>query len=131
MAYAEPGDLAARWHPLTPEETSKATTLLDDAAFWLRVWVPGLQSAIDSGNADAATAAKLLTVSMVKRAMQNENDQSPGIASRQEVASIYQEIITYRNPEGNLYLYDRELADILAVVTGVPQGATSFTSPGL
>ncbi|WNM74104.1 head-to-tail adaptor [Mycobacterium Phage Nergal] len=130
MAYAEPNDLAARWHPLTPEETAKATTLLDDAAFWLRVWVPGLGGAVDAGG-DAAQAAKLISVAMVKRAMQAENTDTPGATSKQEIAGIFTETINYRNPEGNLYLYDREQADLLQIVNGIPAGAASFTSPGL
>lgn len=133
MAYAqaEP-DLVNRWKSLTTDEIAKATTLLDDAAFWLRVWVPGLGAAVDTApNGDAATGAKLLSVAMVKRAMIAEDHDRPGVASINETGGIYSEQITYRNPEGNLYLYDRERDDLLAIVTGQPRGAVSYTSPGL
>lgn len=129
MAYAQVDpDLVKRWRALSPDEVSKAEVLLDDAAFWLRVWVPGLG---ESPDGDAATAAKLLSVAMVKRAMQAEDTELPGVQSIQETAGVYSESIRYMNPEGNLYLYARELADILAVVAGTPQGAAAFTSPGL
>lgn len=132
MAYAQvEQDLVPRWRALSTDESTKAAMLLDDAAFWLRVWVPGLDAAV-TGGGDAATAAKLLSVAMVKRAMQAESEtEYPGAASVQQVGGIYTEQVTFRNPEGNLYLYDRELRDILALITGTPAGAASFTSPGL
>lgn len=131
MAYANvEQDLVPRWRSLSPAESGKAATLLDDAAFWLRVWVPALPPPewIDG---DAAKAAKLLSVAMVKRAMQAEDTDMPGASSKMEVAGPFTEQVTFRNPEGNLYLYGRELADLLAVVTGAPRGAASYTSPGL
>ncbi|QFG08865.1 head-to-tail adaptor [Mycobacterium phage MalagasyRose] len=131
MAYAEPPDLVSRWHSLTPDQTAKATTLFGDAAFWLGVWVPGLEAAASDPSSKAATAAKLLSVAMVKRALQAEENDQPGAQVVQETAGIYTEQITYRNPEGNLYLYDRERNDLLAIVTGLPAGAVSMTSPGL
>lgn len=130
MAYAGVNDLFARWRPLTPDETAKAVTLLDDAALWLRVWVPGLAGAVTNGG-DVAQAAKILSVAMVKRAMQAEDVDRPGVQSVQETGGIFSEQITYRNPEGNLYLYDRERNDLLTLVTGLPSGAVSMTSPGL
>lgn len=131
MVYANvEQDLVPRWHELTVEESTKALTLLEDAAFWLDVWVPGLEAAVLAGG-KAAMAAKLLSVAMVKRAMIAESTERPGVQSIQETGGIYNETITFRNPEGNLYLYEREHADLLTIVTGIPAGAASFTSPGL
>lgn len=133
MAYAQVDpDLVKRWRALSPDEVSKAEVLLDDAAFWLRVWVPGLGGAIAAApDSDAAKAAKLLSVAMVKRAMIAEDSELPGAQSVQETAGVFGETIVFRNPDGDLFLYARELSDILAVVTGAPQGAVSYTSPGL
>jgi len=130
MAYATTGDLVTRWRTLNTAEITKANILLDDAAFWLRMWVPGLAAAVDAGG-DAATGAKLLSVSMVKRAMLADGVESPGVESIQQTSGIYTDHVTYRNPEGNLYLYDRELQDLINAICARPAGASSHTSPGL
>ena len=127
-------DLAPRWRPLTEAETVQADTLLEDAAFWLNAWVPGLHAAVENGSAAAAEGAKLVSVSMVKRAMQAaERDTPAGADLTHQVAGIYVEQIKYRNPDGALFLYDRELTDLLTLVHGgsASLGAASFTAPGL
>jgi hypothetical protein len=125
--YAELDDLQERFpHELTSEEEARAETLLEDASFWLGVWVPGLDDAISSGNERAVTAAKLLVVTMVIRALMASRGD-PSVAS--ETVGPFS--VTYRNPEGNLYLYDRELSDIVDLLRSNRAAAVSMRSPGL
>jgi hypothetical protein len=125
--YAEFADLEARFpRDLTSEEEDRAETLLEDASFWLGVWVPGLDAAISSGDAQAVTAAKLLVVTLVIRALMVSGGD-PSVAS--ETVGPFS--VTYRNPEGNLYLYDRELSDIVDLLRSNRAAAVSMRSPGL
>jgi hypothetical protein len=124
--YAELFDLKDRFpRDLSPAEQARAQTLLGDASFWLSAWVPGLDAAITGGNAELVEAAKLLVVAMVRRALLD-----PGTESRQsESAGIY--TVRYRNPEGNLFVYGRELDSILTLLTSDRAQAVSMRSPGL
>ena len=124
--YAEMFDLKDRFgRDLTQAEETRARTLIGDASFWLSVWAPGLDEAITSGDADATEAAKLLVVAMVRRALLD-----PGTESRvSETAGLY--TVRYRNPEGNLFVYGRELDSILTLLTGDRAQAVSMRSPGL
>jgi hypothetical protein len=130
--YAALVDLEARFpRALTTVETETAPTLLADASFWLGVWVPGLQEAIDGGNEPAVEAAKLLVVAMVKRALLSQIPDNPGVQSTTESWGPYNKAVTYRNPEGNLFLYDRELEDITGLLRSTRAEAVSMRSPGL
>lgn len=131
MGYADvEEDFAPRFpRELTEAETERAATLLEDASFWLGVWVPGLDKAIDAGNEKAATAAKLLAVAMVRRAMLAPA-QDTGVANFSLGAGRYTGAVTYRNPEGNLYLYQRELDALLSIIRDNSADAFSMLSPG-
>lgn len=130
-AYADLTDFEPRFpRTLTDAESSRATTLLEDASFWLSVWVPGLQDAIDSGNEQAETAARLLVVAMVRRALLAPAVDD-GIQSQQLQAGQYQSNIVYRNPDGNLYLMRAELDSLKGLLSGNQSGAVSIMSPGL
>lgn len=124
MAYAEIDDLTDRFpRPLTVLETAQAETLLEDASFWLGIWVPGLTDVV--ADEPFATAAKLLVVAMVRRAM-----LTPGTeGAESESAGPYS--VKYRNPEGNLFLYGRELENLASLLWGNRTGAVSMRSPGL
>lgn len=126
--YAELADLEARFpRALTGDEETAAETLLADASFWLGVWVPGLAEAVDT-NEKVATAAKLLVVSMVKRSLLSTVADLPGVQSVSDTAGVFSHSVTYRNPEGNLYLYGSELASLAELLRPC---AGSFTAPGL
>jgi hypothetical protein len=75
--------------------------------------------------------AKLVVVDMVKRALLSAVPDNPGVDTFNQVAGPFQQQITYRNPEGNLYLYDRELQDLLALLRPTTATAVSMMSPGL
>lgn len=130
--YAELEDLVARFpRDLTSVEEDAAPTLLADASFWLGVWVPGLEDSIQGGDEQLAQAAKLLVVAMVKRSLLAQVPDNPGVASTTNTAGPYSQAVTYRNPEGNLYLYGRELEDISSLLRSTRADAVSMRSPGL
>lgn len=129
MAYATLSDLQARFpREMTDTEDARATILLEDASFWLGVWVPGLSDVVGS-NTEASTAAKLLVVSMVKRELLD-----PAAAS--ETAEIESEAIgpftrTFRGFEGQRYAYDQELAEMANLIRVNRSSAVSMRSRGL
>lgn len=130
--YAELADLQARFpRDLTSAEQDAAPTLLGDASFWLGVWVPGLDNAITGGDEVLAQAAKLLVVSMVKRSLLSQVPDNPGVQSTTSTAGPYSQSVTYRNPEGNLYLYGTELTSITDLLWPNKAQAVSMRSPGL
>src|SRR5215207_5629118 len=104
-------------------DVQRAGVLLGDASFWLSAWVPGLDAAITGGDPELVMAGKLLVVAMVKRAL-----EAPGAENAlQETAGVF--TVRYRNPEGNLYVYGRELETILALMTADRAAAVSYRSP--
>ncbi|OBJ52427.1 Gp19/Gp15/Gp42 family protein [Mycobacterium asiaticum] len=126
--YAELNDLTDRFpRELTSAEAERAPTLLEDASFWLGVWVPGLADSV-AANEQLAQAAKLLVVAMVKRALLSQIPDNPGVQSITNAAGPYNQSVTYRNPEGNLYLYASELDSITRLLR---PSAVSLRSPGL
>lgn len=125
--YATIDDLTLRFpRALTGDELVRAETLLQDASFWLSAWVPGLDDAVTGGDAALTSAARLLVVSMVIRAMLTP---SIGDGVESESAGVY--TVRYRNPDGNLYLYQRELDNILALLMPNRAAAVAMRSPGL
>lgn len=111
---------------LTADDSARATDLLGDASFWLSVWVPGLDAAITTGDAELAEAAKLIVVAMVKRALDAPNADP---AVEQETVGVFS--VRYRAPEGNLFLYSRELDTLMSLMTAERTAAVSYRSLGL
>lgn len=129
--YADPEDLTARFpRELTGEEEERLPILLEDASFWLGVWVPGLDDAVAT-NDQVAQAANLTVVSMVRRSLLTTVLDDPSVSATNQVVGPFQYQVTYRNPEGNLFLYDRELASLMALLRPYQGDAVSMTSPGL
>lgn len=125
--YATLQDLTDRFpRELTDAEMMLAPTLLEDASFWLSVWVPDLDAAVVGGNGAVTTSAKLLVVAMVRR-----NLLQPQVEDNvtQVVTGPFQ--VLYRAPDGNLYLYARELEDITGLLRSSRASAVSMRSPGL
>lgn len=123
--YATIDDLTDRFpRDLTDAET--VPTLLSDASLWLSVWVPGLDVAVTGGDPVLTEAAKLLVVAMVRR-----NLLQPQVEDNvtSVVTGPFQ--VVYRAPDGNLYLYDRELNDITGLLRSSRADAVSMRSPGL
>lgn len=132
MAYALiDEDLVPRFpRALTDEERARAVILLEDASFRLGMWVPGLAEAVVV-NEQVAQAAKLLVVDMVKRALLAQVSEVPGVQSITNAGGPYNQSITFRNPEGNLYLYANELESISALLRSSQAAAVSMRSTGL
>lgn len=129
--YAGLDDLQARFpRELTDDEETRAETLLDDASFWLGVWVPGLDGAITGGNEQLAQAAKLLVVSMARRSLLTPSLED-GVSSSTQIVGPFQNVVAYRNPDGNLYLYSKELDAIRGLMRSNQSDAISVTAPGL
>ena len=115
---------------LSDAEQDRTLLLLEDASFWLSVWVPGLDDAITAGDVQVATAAKLLVIAMTRRALQAPVIDD-GVQSQSLQAGQFQQNVVYRNPDGNLYLYVKELDAIRGLLRGNPADAVSMTMPGL
>lgn len=124
-SYAQPNDLTSRLNGVTIPAGVDAQQALDDASFWLSAWVDGLDQAITNGDAELAEAAKLLVVAMVKRSLSDSGSETRA----QENYGMF--AVRYRNPEGNLFLYGRELDSILALLQPNRATAVSMRSKGL
>ena len=130
MAFATTPDLAARWRPLSQAEQDRAEVLLDDAAWWLQAWfvAAGDLAALAADDPALADGLKILSCAMVKRAMTSAGD---GVGQAQQVMGPFTAQISYRNPDGSLYLYSSERDAIWALLGGNVSGAVSMTCPGL
>lgn len=129
--YAELDDLVTRFpRELAGDEETRAETLLEDASFWLGVWVTGLDDRITAGDDQLSQAAKLLVVAMVRRTLLMPS-LDEGVSSITESVGPFQNVVAYRNPDGNLYLYSRELDAIRGLMRSSQSDAVSVTAPGL
>jgi hypothetical protein len=121
--YATVNDLQARYpRELTSDEEDRAAILLDDASLRLDVWVPGLAVSTDD---QVLKLAKLTAIDMVLRALVTSPEAQAGVQSE----GVGPFTVTYR--DGNLFLYDRELEGLLALLMPNRASAVSMRSPGL
>jgi hypothetical protein len=104
-AFATPADVVARWKPLTPEETTRAEALLEDAS----------QQILDEdqhgilGDLTAPTLTlKKITCAMVIRAMASGVEAGPPVTQDGWNAGPFGAQKTYANPTGDLYLTKAE-----------------------
>ena len=130
MAFATTDDLVARWRPLSQADLDRAEVLLDDAAWWLGVWFSefGDLVALAAADAELAMGLKILSCAMVKRAMTAVGD---GASQVQQVMGPFTAQISYRNPDGSLYVYSAERDAIWKLLGVNVSGAVSMESPGL
>lgn len=128
--YAELGDLQALFpRELTPAEEARAEALLEKASFWLGVWVPELVGSTDEA---VLEAAKYIVIDMVTRSLMATAEGRPdGAESVSRNSLSFSETIRFRNPDGNLFLYARELDDLEGLIRGCRSTAVSYPSPGL
>ena len=106
-AYATVEQLAARWRPLTDDETDTAEILLEDAWVQVRSEVPTLAARIEAGDQDLLSAAIRVECAMVKRAM-SVADDAFGVTSTQETQGPFSRTFQFNNPMGDLYLTKAE-----------------------
>jgi hypothetical protein len=70
--FAEPGDIANIWRPLTQAEQTIAEYLLEQASDLLRIQVPNIDALIAAdGTGLKAARAKAVVVNAVKRVLSN------------------------------------------------------------
>jgi hypothetical protein len=98
--FADPSDVAARWRPLSDEESATASALLDDASALIRAEYPDIDSRIAAGVLSAASVLAV-TAGMVKRAMIAPAD---GVSQQSETVGPYSHSQSFSNPLGNVFL---------------------------
>lgn len=118
MAYATVSDIEARWHTLTPSESAKAATLLDDAAAILDTL-----AVFDSSDPDVAANLKIVSCNMVIRAMSSSADTF-GMSQGSMTAGPYTQSWTFANPSGDMYLTKMEKR-----LLGITQGYIGSIRP--
>lgn len=99
MQFATSEDLAARWKPLTDAEAAKAEVLLKDAAVFLSALVE-----VDSTDEGQLAKLRIVSCSMVQRAMVAAQNDTFGVSEERVTADIYSQSLTFANPSGDMYL---------------------------
>lgn len=114
-AFATADDLANRWRSLTPDEQTRATTLLDDAAEIIRAAYPDIDDRIAAATLSAAMP-RTVSINMVRRVMVNPS----GVRSQSigPYSAAYDSVTT----AGDLVLTaaDRALLDAKPASTSAP-----------
>ncbi|NEW33838.1 hypothetical protein GV791_14870 [Nocardia cyriacigeorgica] len=130
MAFATVDELEAGWRPLSQAEKDRATVLLDDAAWWLKVWFKefGDLEALAAADEELAKGLQILSRNMVRRSMTTPVD---GAGQVQQSLGPMTSTIAFRNPDGNLFVYEAERDAILTLLGVNTSGAVSMTGPGL
>lgn len=118
-AFATTEDVAARWRPLTDDETMVAATLLDDASAIIRSQYPGIDAQITSGAVDPANLL-IVVAGMVKRALISPDE---GVTQESQSVGPYSHSQTYANPLRNLFLTD---ADRLLIVGAARTASSTY-----
>lgn len=98
--FAAPADVAARWRPLTDEETTTATALIADASNMIRTRWPSIDDRIAAGTVRAATVLRIVAA-MVKRAMIVGSNE--GVTKASETRGPFSMSAEFANPNANLY----------------------------
>lgn len=115
--FADAGDVAARWRPLTDAETVVASTLVVDASTLLRQRFPGIDDQVTSGAVDP-NILTMVVAGMVKRALVAPDD---GVSQESETVGPYSRSQSFANPMRNVFL---TAADI-TLILGYQPGAVS------
>ena len=108
--------------------------MLDDASFLLATNVPGLDAAIEGGNAVVEHAAMLTTTTMVRRSLLAQEAQqtaNPMVDQVSEAWGPYSQSVKYRSDSGNVWLSGKEWDYLSGLVSGNVSAAVSIRSRGL
>lgn len=103
MAFATVEDLEARWRDLDSDEEAKASTLLDDAGAMLTALVD-----VDPTDAQQATLLKIVSCSMVTRAMMAAESDTYGVSQLDYGMGPFSQAAHFSNPNGDMYLTAQE-----------------------
>lgn len=112
MAYATIDDLEARYGEVPSELSDRVDALLEDAATILDA-----QVAVDISDQQQLARLRLVSCSMVNRALQAAESDAYGISQASMTAGSYTQSMSYANPSGDLYLTGTEKR-MLGVGTG-------------
>jgi hypothetical protein len=107
-------DVEAAWRPLTDEEITRATALIDRASRKIRRRWSDVDARIDAETLTAEDVADVVA-EMVQVAM----TQTPGVSQTNEGAGPFSQGVTYTNPNSRLYFTD----DMIEVFEGRPHRA--------
>ena len=115
MAFADVSDIENRWRELTTDEQDRASVLIDDASAMLAAQVE-----IDAADTAQIELLKIVTCSMVIRAMSATEADSYGANSMTMTAGPYSQSWNYSNPTGDMYLtkYEKKLLGITSGYIG-------------
>lgn len=100
MALTNLFDLEARWRTLDADEAKRAVVLMGDAEALMASYGADLIT-LDG------TLRALVVTAMVKRAMATPSDQA-AVISEQMTAGPYSTMLSFANPQGDLYLTANE-----------------------
>lgn len=112
MAYATIDDLEARYGEVPSELSDRVDALLEDAATILDA-----QVAVDISDQQQLARLRLVSCSMVNRALQAAESDAYGISQASMTAGSYTQSMSYANPSGDLYLTGTEKR-MLGIGTG-------------
>lgn len=105
-------DVEDLWRPLEDHEVDRITHQLEQAVAILQLRVPNLdQRTADNQYLDRA--ARGIVVGMVKRASASGDAGQPGVSQHLQVAGSFTDQRIFKNPLGDLYVLDNELALLL------------------
>lgn len=129
MAFATTEDLAHRWRTLSPSESDRAQSLLDDAAIYLEAEFRRCSNDLDPDDEFLASALKIVSCSMVKRVLASSGTTALGIdgdfTQLSKTAGSFTEQYTFANPSGDMYITAREYR-----LLGIPQNTTKIAQVG-
>ena len=112
MAYATIDDLEARYGEVPSELSDRVDALLEDAATILDA-----QVVVDISDQQQLARLRLVSCSMVNRALQAAESDAYGISQASMTAGSYTQSMSYANPSGDLYLPGTEKR-MLGIGTG-------------
>jgi hypothetical protein len=112
MAYATIDDLEARYGEVPSELSDRVDALLEDAATILDA-----QVVVDISDQQQLARLRLVSCSMVNRALQAAESDAYGISQASMTAGSYTQSMSYANPSGDLYLTGTEKR-MLGIGTG-------------
>lgn len=121
MGYSvSPSDIEARWRPLTSDELTIATTLIDDATLIVDSRLPGLAAAVTAETVSADLVVAVIA-RMVIAALQNPN----GYESETIGAYTYR-----RNRDGSSWLAEYDYDLLVSALGSGSEGAFTITPYG-
>ena len=112
-AFATTNDLERFWRPLSGDERSRASDLLDYASAKLRLMAEGSGKDLDDTDLSDTykDMLKYTVLEATKRAM-SAPELSGGAESYSQTAGPYSENYKFANPNGDLYFTKKEIGQL-------------------